>query len=223
LGVLRFGWLPLALLLVAAAQAAPVSAPDPSTPVSVTYAGTFDLANTIVPQGAAHSYTFHVEWAYTWSGSWGDLFNTGGPVAAQTSFVGDEITGNMHAVWRANAGAPLLSCTLKILPVMGDYPDFLARFSTTAGTLRISQLESPTMSYGQFSSTHNPMCGGGPTIDMFGAPPSWNPLGPGSLTVPLSGGVTPFDRTWSWTYRFSKEFRRVYTSALHSKLTVSFS
>ncbi len=221
--MLRLGWLPVFLfVLVAAAQAAPAPVPDPSAAVTLTYSGTFDLTNTIVPQGAAHSYTFHVQWSYSWSGTWGGLFENG-PAGMQTSFVGDQITGKMHAVWRANAGAPLIACTLRILPVMGDYPDFLARYSSAGGTLRIGSLESPTMSYGRFSSTSDPMCGGGPTIDIFGAPASWNPLGPGSLAVPLTGGSVPFDRTWAWTYRFSTGFRRLYSSSLHSKLTVSVS
>jgi hypothetical protein len=215
-------------LAAALFAAAPVHAagvvPTDSTRVTLTYSGTFDLANAIVPQVTQHSYVYHVQWAYSWSGTWSELFNEGSPTVTQRSFDTSSITGSMHATWRDVASGPLASCTLRIVPVTGDYPAFDARYSSDSGTLRIDGLESPTSEYGKYAGTSSlmSMCGGGPDIDIFGAPRSWNPLGQRTVTLALGAGAHHYDRTWKWTYRFASGFRRLYESAMHTTLTLSF-
>jgi hypothetical protein len=216
-------------LAAALFAAAPVHAagiePTASTRVMLSYSGTFDLANAIVPQVTQHSYVYHVQWAYSWSGTWGELFNEGSPTSTQMSFDTSHISGKMHATWRDAAAGPLVACTLRIVPVTGDYPDFAAIYSADRGTVRVDGLESPTSEYGQYaggSSDPLSMCGGGPEIDIFGAPHSWSPLGERAVTLELGDGVHHYDRTWAWTYRFSSGFRRIYASAMHTTLALSF-
>jgi hypothetical protein len=209
--------------------AAPVHAagivPTDSTRLTLAYSGTFDLANAIVPQVTQHSYVYHVQWEYTWSGTWSELFNEGSPVVTQMSFDTSHISGSMHATWRDVASGPLASCTLRIVPVTGDYPDFSATYSAGQGTLRLDGLESPTMQYGRYTGgDQSPlsMCGGGPEIDIFGAPKSWNPLGQRAVTLALGAGAHRFDRIWKWTYKFPSGFRRDYASSIHTTLTLGF-
>jgi hypothetical protein len=214
----------VALLVAAPVHAAGI-VPTDSTRVTLTYSGTFDLANAIVPQVTQHAYVYHVQWAYSWSGTWSELFNQGSPTMTQMSFDTSHITGNMHATWRDVASGPLVSCTLRIVPVTGDYPAFSARYSEGQETLRIDGLESPTSEYGQYaggSSDPMSMCGGGPEIDIFGAPHSWSPLGQRTVTLQLGAGAHHYDRTWNWTYKFASGFRRLYTSAIHTTLVLSF-
>ena len=66
------------------------------------------------------------------------------------------------------------------------------------------------------------MCGGGPEIDIFGAPHSWSPLGQRTVTLPVGAGAHHYDRKWAWVYRFASGFRRIYASAIHTTLTLSF-
>jgi hypothetical protein len=221
-GLFRAG-LAAALFVAAPVHAAGI-VPTDSTRVMLTYSGTFDLANSIEPQVTQHSYVYHVQWAYSWSGTWSELFNEGSATVTQMSFDTSHISGNMHATWRDVASAPLSSCALRIVPVTGDYPSFSARYSADSGTLRIDGLESPTSEYGKYGGTLSPlsMCGGGPEIDIFGAPRSWSPLGPRTVTLALGAGAHHYDRSWNWTYRFSSGFRRLYESAMHTTLTLSF-
>ena len=88
-----------ALFLAAPVHAAGI-VPSDSTPLTITYSGTFDLANAIVPQGTQHSYVYHVQWSYSWSGTWNELFNEGDPVPTEGSFDTSHISGQMRAVWR---------------------------------------------------------------------------------------------------------------------------
>jgi hypothetical protein len=224
---LRLRWLPVVVLALAAgpAHAAPTIVPTASTRVSIDYSGTFDLSNTIVPQGTQHSYVYHVEWAYSWSGTWSELFNEGSAVTTQASFDRSRLVGSMHAVWRNVSTGPIVGCTLRIVPVTGDYPDFSAVYSAARGTLRIDGLESPAGRYGQYvggSSDPLSMCGGGPDIDIFGQPAGWSPLGPRTIVAQLTAGAHRFDRAWKWTYRFASGFRRLYTSSVHAALLISF-
>jgi hypothetical protein len=214
-----------AVVFVAAPVHAAGIVPTASTPVTLSYSGTFDLANAIIPQATQHSYVYHVQWAYSWSGTWGELFAQGSPIATETSFDLSKITGSMRAVWRDVSGGPLVGCTLRIVPDMGDYPDFGATYYEAEGSLRLQGLESPTLHYGQYaggSSSPLSMCGGGPEIDIFGAPASWSPLGERAVTLRLGAGPHHYDRNWAWTVRFASGFRRVYTSAIHTSLVLGF-
>jgi hypothetical protein len=213
-----------ALFLAAPVHAAGI-VPSASTRVTLSYSGTFDLSNAIVPQATQHSYVYHLQWAYSWTGTWSELFNQGSPTATVRSFDTSQISGKMHAVWRDDASGPLLSCTLRIVPDMADYPGFGATYSAAPGTLRIDGLESPASQYGRYvggSSDPLSMCGGGPEIDIFGAPASWSPLGQRTVTLPLGAGARHYDRTWAWVYKFASGFRRVYASAMHTVLVLSF-
>ena len=153
--------LAMAALLAAPAQSAREVIPTDSTPVTVAYHGTFDLTNTIVPQATQHSFVYHVEWTFSWSGTWGELFSSG-PISNQTSFAKSTITGSLHALWRATPTGPDLKCTLRIVPQMGDFPDFSARYYADSGKVKIAGLEAPTSTVRQVLEHQNPMCGGGP-------------------------------------------------------------
>ena len=211
--------------------AAPVHAagivPTASTPVTLSYSGTFDLANAIIPQATQHSYVYHVQWAYSWSGTWGELFAQGSPISTETSFDLSKITGSMHAVWRDVSGGPLIGCTLRIVPDIGDYPVFggaiyAAEGGASASGARIAdaplravqpqrQLEPPSMcgvaaprSTSSARRRHGARSGRGR---------SRSGSGPGRITM---------TRNWAWTVRFASGFRRVYTSAIHTSLVLGF-
>ena len=180
----------------------------------------------MIPSGVQHSYVYHVEWTYSWSGTWGELFGSNGSISNQTSFALFRIAGSLHAVWRNQGGGPQVGCTLKIVPDMGDYPDFRARYDPSAGTLRIVGLEAPTERYGMYvgPAMSDPMCGGGPQIDVFGQPRDWKPLGDGGATLNLSGpGLHRYDRNWTWKHAFGGGLSRNYVSALRSTLQIHLS
>jgi hypothetical protein len=208
---------------VAPAYSVPSGVPTESTPLSISYEGSFDLTNTMIPSGVQHSYIYHVEWAYSWSGSWGELFQGGSQIAIQTSFQKASIAGNVHVTWRNTTTGPELKCTLRIVPSMSDFPDFRASYDPTKGTVRIAGLEAPTYRYATDVGSSDPMCGGGPEIDIFGQPASWKPLGDDGAALSLStGGIHPYDRTWAWGHSFGGGERRSYTSSMRSTLQVSF-
>lgn len=177
----------------------------------------------MIPAGVQHSYLYHVEWSYSWSGSWAELFPQGSRIANETSFQTAAITGTVHVSWRNTSSGPELKCTLKIVPSMSDFPDFRASYDPGKGTVRISGLEAPTSRYADQVGSSDPMCGGGPEIDIFGAPASWKPLGDGGGALSLSGGgIHPYDRSWVWAYSFGGGERRSYGSSIRSTLRVSF-
>jgi hypothetical protein len=201
----------------------PAGVPTGSTPLAISYDGSFDLTNTMIPVGVQHSYAYHVEWAYSWAGSWGQLFQVGSRIAIQTSFQKAGIAGNLHVTWRSTTSGPDLRCTLRIVPSTSDFPDFGASYDPAKGTVRISGLEAPTYRYATYVGSSDPMCGGGPEIDIFGQPSSWKPLGDGGGALSLStGGTHAYDRTWAWSHSFGGGERRSYTSSIRSTLRVSF-
>jgi hypothetical protein len=203
--------------------AAPAAGPSESTPLAISYVGSFDLTNTMIPAGVQHSYVYHVEWAYSWSGNWGELFQGTSRIAIQTSFQKASIAGKLHVTWRGTTRGPDLECTLRIVPSMSDFPDFRASYDPLKGTVRIAGLEAPTYRYATYVGSSDPMCGGGPEIDIFGPPPTWKPLGDGGGTLSSSvGGTHPYDHTWAWSHAFGGGERRSYASSMHSTLRVSF-
>ncbi len=190
--------------------------------MTVSYEGSFDLTNTMVPNGVQHSFVYHVQWVYKWSGTWGELFGAN-TFSNETSFDTFGISGRLHATWRDSPGGPELMCTLRILPATDDFPDFLASYDAANGSLKISGLSSGAVRYGRYVGSKDPMCGGGPDIDMFSTPASWNPAGARSTTLSLStGGVHHYDKSWRWTHRFDARQRRDYVSSMHTTVQVGF-
>ncbi len=189
--------------------------------MAISYQGSFDLTNTMVPAGVQHSFVYHVQWAYSWTGTWGELFD-GKTFSNQTSFLKFGLGGSMRATWRESAGGPQLSCTLRIVPATDEFANFGARYDTGSGTLKLVGLQSGAGDYGRYIGSSDPMCGGGPDIDMFSVPPSWHPLGASTVTLGLSGGVRHYDRTWRWTHTFDARQHRDYVSSMHSTVVVSF-
>ena len=210
-----------AALLTAPAQSAREEVHSDSTPLTISYQGSFDLTNTMVPSGVQHSFVYHVQWAYSWTGTWGELFD-GKMFSNQTSFQKFGLSGSMRATWRESPGGPQLSCTLRIVPATDEFANFGARYDTGSGTLKLIGLQSGAGDYGRYIGSSDPMCGGGPDIDMFSVPPSWHPLGAPTVTLGLSGGVRHYDRTWRWTHTFDARQHRDYVSSMHSTVVVSF-
>jgi hypothetical protein len=227
----RFGLLRSALLallaaaaLAAAADASPQDLPAGSTPLTISYQGSFDLTNTMIPSGTQHSYVYHVEWAYSWSGTWGELFPDGTGSTGEVSFHEAAIGGSVHVTWRHSTAGPDVKCTLRIVPEAGDYPDFRTSVDAARGTVRIAGLEAPVYRFSKFVGSTDPMCGGGPEIDVYGPPAHWNPRGDGGAVLSLSnGGVHHYDRNWNWGHSFGGGLRRSYLSSMRSTLLVSFS
>jgi hypothetical protein len=210
-----------AAVLAAPAYSARDGVPAASSPMAVSYQGSFDLTNTMVPNGVQHSFTYHVQWSYSWTGTWGDLF-VGKTFSNETSFHKLALSGKMHATWRESAGGPQLSCTLRIVPAMDDFPNFGASYDVGRGTLLIKGLQSAAVRYGRYVGSNDPMCGGGPDIDMFSVPRGWNPSGASAVTLNIAGGVHRYDHVWRWTHTFDARQHRDYVSAMHSTVTVSF-
>jgi hypothetical protein len=210
-----------AVVVAAPAQSAREAGYSDSTPMTISYQGTLDLTNTMVPSGVQHSFVYHVQWSYAWAGTWGELF-AGKTFSNQTSFQRFHLSGSMRATWRESQDGPQLSCTLRIVPAMDEFANFGARYDSTAGTLKLVDLQSGAGDYGSYVGSSDPMCGGGPDIDMFSVPPSWHPLGASIVTLGLAGGVHHYDKTWRWTHRFDARQHRDYVSSMHSTVTVSF-
>src|SRR5438094_41557 len=117
--IARLGPVVLALLAAAAfaasAHASGRDLPTDSTPLAISYRGSFELTNTMVPQGVQHSYVYHVEWIYSWSGTWGELFPQGSGYPSVMSFQHVAIAGNTHALWRNTTNGPDIKCTLGLV------------------------------------------------------------------------------------------------------------
>jgi hypothetical protein len=175
----------------------------------------------MVPSGVQHSFVYHVQWSYSWTGTWGDLF-VGKTFSNETSFHKLSLAGTMRATWRESTGGPQLSCTLRIVPALDDFPSFQASYDPTRGTLQIGGLQSAAERYGRYVGSTDPMCGGGPDIDMFSVPRSWHPGGAPAVTLNIAGGVHRYDRAWRWTHVFDPRQHRDYVSSMHSTVTVSF-
>ena len=104
--------------------------------MAISYQGSFDLTNTMVPHGVQHSFVYHVQWVYSWAGTWGELF-AGKTFSNQTSFQKFGSRGSMRATWRESPGGPQLTCTLRIVPAMDDFANFGARTTRRAGRLKL--------------------------------------------------------------------------------------
>jgi hypothetical protein len=57
-------------------------------------------------------------------------------------------------------------------------------------------------------------------VNVFGAPPSFNPLGEGGTVGLYEGGGRRFDKEWKWTHSFAGGEKRDYTASMHSVLKV---
>ena len=145
---------------------------------------------------------------------WGELFRRGTAAPARLSFHKAAIAGSVHATWRDTATGPDLKCTLRIVPEMSDFPNFRVSYNLAKSQVRLAGLETPVYRYSRFVGSTDPMCGGGPEIDVFGPPAHWNPRGDGGAALPLSGGgVHRYDRNWSGVTRSAGDCARSYLSS----------
>ena len=117
--------------------------PTDSTPITVAYHGTFDLTNTIVPQAMQHTYTYHVEWSLLVVGDVGRAVLEWPDLEPDELRQVDDHRQPARALARDPTG-PDLKCTLRIVPQMGDFPDFSARYYADSGKIKIGGLEAPT-------------------------------------------------------------------------------
>lgn len=109
-------------------------------------------------------------------------------------------------------------------PGDGRLSELWTSYNAAQGKVRIAGLETPVFRYGKFVGSNDPMCGGGPEIDVFGAPAHWDPRGDGGAVLSMStGGVHHYDRDWKWGHSFGGGLSRSYLSAMRSTLQVSFS
>ncbi len=197
--------------------------PARTTPITIAYVGSFDMTNTAVPQKAPSSYTYHVEWSYAWTGTWGGLFADPSTfTSGQRPFSKSSIVGETRVTYRSRSDGPLMSCTLRIVGDRNNPPSFFASYDTSAGTLAV-QVGAPTFRNSNLDPAPDPACVGGPGVNVFGEPADFNPLGGGGTVDIDRGGTVRLDRSWKWTYVFPADLdkaRRDYTAKLRTDLTV---
>jgi hypothetical protein len=207
----------------AAARSAAAAAPPSSTPLTITYAGRFELTNTLVPQASPSSYTYHVEWAYTWSGTWGTLFPSGARLSSdRTAFSGIAVSGTAEVTYRDRNDGPDKTCRLAVTANPTSPAGFLARYDPADETIVVS-VEAPTFAGSRIEQGPDPGCVGGPGVNLFSAPPDFRPLGDGGAAFDWSRpGTHPFDGDWRWTHRFASG-RRDFTASIRTRLSVGSS
>jgi hypothetical protein len=215
-----------ALTVVVAASAEPTSAPVPraATPVSLKYSGTFDMSNTLAPQSTPSSYAYHVEWVYFWSGRWGQLFADKSRFTTNaTPWAQRTVTGHVDIVFREKVDGPNLRCKASVVEDRSAPAVFSLGYDTSAGTLQ-ANVTAPTFQGSRIvvqkgANGSKPGCTGGPGVNVFSAPASFNPLGQGAKVSLRSGGTRRYDKTWRWS-QASSGAKRTYTAAIHTELAV---
>lgn len=215
-----------ALTAAVVASAEPAGAPVPraSTPVSLRYSGTFDMTNTLAPQSTPSSYSYHVEWVFFWSGRWGQLFVDKSRFTTNaTPWAQRTVTGQVNIVFREKADGPSLRCKASVVEDRSFPAMFSLGYDTSTATLQ-ANVTAPTFQGSRIvvqkgANGSKPGCTGGPGVNVFSAPKSFNPLGQGDKVSLGSGGTRRYDRTWRWSHAFSGA-RRTYTAAIHTELAV---
>jgi hypothetical protein len=215
----------MALLVVTAAAGLVTSTPAPSskTPLSLKYSGTFDMTNTLVPQSTSSSYTYHVEWVFFWSGRWGQLFldktrftTNATPWAQRT------ITGNVKIVFREKVDGPNLRCTASVVEDANLPAAFSLSYDTSAGKLQ-ANVTAPTFQGSKIipkgPNRTMPGCTGGPGVNVFSAPRSFNPLGQGGRVSLKTGGTRRYAKKWKWSHAFSGATRK-YKASIDTELAI---
>ncbi len=88
--------------------------PAGSQQVTVAFSGRFDMTNRAQPQRTPHSYTYGVQWKYTWNGSWDQLFGGGRVNSGQMPFQLVDIAGTVDVTYRNLADGPDIRCTITL-------------------------------------------------------------------------------------------------------------
>lgn len=212
-------------LLEGAGSAATRAVPADSAAISISYSGSFVMTNTAVPQKTPSSSVFRVEWQYAWSGTWGGLFRDKNVFSSGARpFPRFTITGRIDVKYKERSDGPSVSCTLQIVGDKASPPSFIASYDPSGGTLML-QVQAPTNRESDVQKPRDPLCVGGPGVNVFGAPANFSPLGGGGGTVDIEkGGSIRWDRDWKWTHVFPGDLdraRRDYKAAFRSTLTVA--
>jgi hypothetical protein len=215
-------------VLLGAATASPHggAAPVPArtAPVTIGYSGTFDMTNTAVPQSTTSSYDFHIRWSYWWSGTWGKLFRDRSPFPYErTKFSNTTIAGTMKVAVREKADGPVIECALRIVKDPASPPTFTAAYDTARRRVSVT-VEAPTFRglKLEFIGNENPLCTGGPGVNVFGQPATFNPLGAGATVSLAKGGVKRYDRRWTWKHSFAGGAERRYDAKITSQVVVRY-
>ena len=211
-------------MLLGDARAVPVATPilGAKTPISIRYAGSFDLDNRLKPQSTPSSYRYHVEWEYDWPGRWYQLFPSGSTFKGPTPFTRTSVQGLVKVTFRKKADGANLTCTIRVSVDGASPASFSGNVDSSSGTLRLN-VEAPTFRGSKLTpqgrNGKEPGCTGGPGVNIFGAPQSFNPLGQGGAVGLKSGGKVRYDRNWKWTSRFASG-TRTYVASMRSELSV---
>jgi hypothetical protein len=180
------------------------------------------MSNKLEPQSTPSSYVYHVEWEYDWPGRWYQLFPSGATFKGPTPFTRTSVKGLITVTFRQKANGKKLTCTIRISEDPANRPGFSGSVDTSGGMLRL-MVEAPTFRGGklipQGPNGSETGCTGGPGVNIFGAPPSFNPLVQGGAVNLRSGGKIRYDRNWKWTYRLAGG-RRTYYASMRSELSV---
>jgi hypothetical protein len=180
--------------------------------MTLVFSGQFHMTNLARPQRTPHSFTYEVNWKYTWNGSL-DQLKAGGNMPFQVV----DISGFVNATYRDTADGPDLACSISILADPANPPAFTPSFNASQRVVQISNAEAPTFRNFRTQSA-NPTCSGGAGVNIFSAPSDWNPLGNGGGTVSVDGGKQDFDKRWQWTHTFAGGEFREYDATIHSTL-----
>lgn len=186
------------------------------------------MTNKLKPQGVPSSYTYHLEWVSFWSGRWGQLFpdrarfNSNPTPYAQTT-----ISGIVTITFRERIGGAKLVCGASVIEDPGRPSTFSLSYDTSAGALQ-AIVAAPTFQGSKLvpkgPNSTKPGCTGGPGVNVFSAPQSFNPLGQGGKVSLRTGGTIRYDRTWEWTHAFasatSTKPTRKYTASINTELAV---
>jgi hypothetical protein len=213
--------LSLAVLIVSiAANASAASVPAASTPLTIRYTGSFTMSNIENPPRTL-SYTYSVKWAYSWSGTWGELFDGTTFRSNQTRFESVQIAGTVKATFRDKVDGPDIRCTMRVAANPSNPPSFRASYDTADGTLQVAY-EAPTFGQSRLVDLSHPRCVGGPGVAVTGQPADWSPLGGGQAVVSLEkGGSDRFDKTWHWVRSFAGGEKRTVDASIHETASVS--
>ena len=136
--------------------------------MTVSYEGSFDLTNTMVPNGVQRTRCSSTSRAVgSTSGrsrhAEGELLWRRTAFPTRRASTRSQSPAACTQPWRDSPGGPELMCALRIVPVTDDFPDFLASYDAANGSLKISGLSSGAVRYGRFYvGKRDPMRGGGP-------------------------------------------------------------
>ena len=149
-------------------------------------------------------------------------FHSNSPFAQAT------ISGFVKITFRDKVKGPNLKCTLAVVEDPGIPSTFALSYDdTSGGTLQVT-VTAPTFQGTKIvprgPNSAKPGCTGGPGVNIFSAPSSFNPLGQGDRVGLAKGGTRRYDRTWKWDHVFASATGvkpiRHYQAAIHTELAV---